>query len=734
MHLHTLLAAGALTGAPLVLPSPSRQEDPAPPAGPGWADVDVDGRPDLLARGESGGVRLLINKGPDGFADETDLHGLGALANVRRVAWQDADGDGLVDLLAVVGAGSPRLLRNLGGHFQDVTAEAGLPASVGAVAEHWMDVDDDGRPDLLLVSPDRQLLLRNRGDLRFEVEELPAALTDTAAPLVAIPLAGESRERTTLTSSSGLAPDAAAHDARAAAAPRTAGGGFARRRTAPGRTGATDTSGGASGPGGPGGPSAEKVSCVASLADLAGGACLEASSIPQLGALFPMSVALNVAPSGAVGLGTDLALAPVHVRTEDVALPAGALLNDSLVVEGGDSILGLYSSFGGTWGSGLTLGQVTSGALVDKWSLARQTVAPGAGDGRLFLSYGSDPDHAANTPVAIFEPGGDVAIGLDTASGDRLNVYTADTDGAVARIQNGSSISKVDAMVVYHNGEGRAINASTSAGPHAIRASGPTGIYATGADYGVEAYSSTGSALHARNGGGSKSPAAIVSSESSNPTLYVTNLDPSDPKAASFGGDVAVGYPGFAGLTVARAHLGVDSSNAGFLQLLDDDGNTTILLDGDSGGEGRIVTDVLEITGGADLVESFDTREDSVAPGTVLVIDPTHPGELAVSREAYDRKVAGVVSGAGGVKPGLRMGQEGVASGETPVALTGRVYARASAENGAIRPGDRLTTASTPGHAMRVTDESRAGGAVIGKAMSALDEGTGLVLVLVNLQ
>jgi hypothetical protein len=35
---------------------------------------------------------------------------------------------------------------------------------------------------------------------------------------------------------------------------------------------------------------------------------------------------------------------------------------------------------------------------------------------------------------------------------------------------------------------------------------------------------------------------------------------------------------------------------------------------------------------------------------------------------------------------------------------------------------------------MKVTDHERANGAILGKAMTSLDEGTGLILVLVNLQ
>ena len=103
--------------------------------------------------------------------------------------------------------------------------------------------------------------------------------------------------------------------------------------------------------------------------------------------------------------------------------------------------------------------------------------------------------------------------------------------------------------------------------------------------------------------------------------------------------------------------------------------------------------------------------------------------------KAYDRTVAGVISGAGGLQPGLTMQQPEVVQGEThPVALTGRVYVWADASFGAIQPGDLLTTSATPGHAMRVGDYALAQGAILGKAMSRLEEGKGLVLVLVSLQ
>lgn len=155
--------------------------------------------------------------------------------------------------------------------------------------------------------------------------------------------------------------------------------------------------------------------------------------------------------------------------------------------------------------------------------------------------------------------------------------------------------------------------------------------------------------------------------------------------------------------------------------------------------DGRTVTKVLQITGGSDLSEQFDVQAYGnrvrPAPGMVVCIDAANPGELVVCGSAYSTVVAGVISGAGGVQPGMIMGQDGTpANGEHPVALTGRVYVWADASRGAIQPGDLLTTSATPGHAMRVADRNRAQGAILGKAMTALDEGTGLVLVLVSLQ
>lgn len=186
-------------------------------------------------------------------------------------------------------------------------------------------------------------------------------------------------------------------------------------------------------------------------------------------------------------------------------------------------------------------------------------------------------------------------------------------------------------------------------------------------------------------------------------------------------------------------------TNAFAIQEFASDGTllgTRLSIEGETG---KVTVKVLEINDGADLSEQFEIKPASnsesgamplqIQPGLVVAIDPNNTGKLVVSSLAYDRRVAGIISGAGGVKPGLLMSQSGsIADGSHPVALTGRVYCWADASNGPISPGDLLTTSNVSGHAMKATDQLKAQGAIIGKAMTELKQGRGLVLVLVTLQ
>ncbi|NUW34583.1 hypothetical protein HTZ77_24555 [Nonomuraea sp. SMC257] len=136
---------------------------------------------------------------------------------------------------------------------------------------------------------------------------------------------------------------------------------------------------------------------------------------------------------------------------------------------------------------------------------------------------------------------------------------------------------------------------------------------------------------------------------------------------------------------------------------------------------------------GADFAEEFDVLTPETSdPGTVMVLDET--GAVRVSDSAYDHRVAGVVSGAGEYKPAVIADRRDTGSNRLALALMGKAYCKVDAALHAVAVGDLLTTSSTPGHAMKALDRSRAHGAIIGKALGPLPAGQGLVPILVTLQ
>ena len=155
-----------------------------------------------------------------------------------------------------------------------------------------------------------------------------------------------------------------------------------------------------------------------------------------------------------------------------------------------------------------------------------------------------------------------------------------------------------------------------------------------------------------------------------------------------------------------------------------DTSKATIFLDGDAG-------DI--VLQNADCAEYFDIGEsENVKPGTVMVID--EEGKLRQSQKAYDKRVAGVLSGAGDFKPAITLDKKNTLDHRLPVALVGKVYCQADAAFSSIEVGDLLTTSPTAGHAMKASDPFKAFGAVIGKALTCLPSGQGLIPILVALQ
>lgn len=150
---------------------------------------------------------------------------------------------------------------------------------------------------------------------------------------------------------------------------------------------------------------------------------------------------------------------------------------------------------------------------------------------------------------------------------------------------------------------------------------------------------------------------------------------------------------------------------------------------------GKVEVDVLQINGGGDGAEYFNVKKSgSLEPGSLVVIDDESAGKLKVSSSPYDPRVAGVISGAGGVRPGITLEQKEVLEGDELVSLWGRVYVKATTKNGKIKPGDLLTSSDIPGHVMKARKRKKSRGAIIGKALSSLEAGEGLVLLLIQPQ
>jgi len=222
-------------------------------------------------------------------------------------------------------------------------------------------------------------------------------------------------------------------------------------------------------------------------------------------------------------------------------------------------------------------------------------------------------------------------------------------------------------------------------------------------------------------------------------TLSTPGTAATDCAVAVVGGtDSGLSGGGFLVLgSVASTNISIDNneimarSNGGVGTLfLNNQGGTV-----DISGADLTRVKVLEITG-ADLAEKFPASDAArMTPGMVVMIDAANPGKLCLASGSYNKKVAGVVSGANNLPAGTIMGNLPESQDGPPIALSGRVWVNCDATNTAISAGDMLTTSDTPGHAMSASDATRSHGAVIGKAMTELRRGEkGMVLVLVNLQ
>ncbi len=172
-----------------------------------------------------------------------------------------------------------------------------------------------------------------------------------------------------------------------------------------------------------------------------------------------------------------------------------------------------------------------------------------------------------------------------------------------------------------------------------------------------------------------------------------------------------------------NVHLG-GSGHDGDLFLQNKADETTIHLDGEAG--------AIHVPN-ADCAEDFPLADGAqLEAGDVVVFDDATA--LRRSERPYDKRLAGVISGAGDTRPGIVLGSGRHREPRLPVALVGKVTCKVDARFGAVAVGDLLTSSPHPGHAKKADDPRRAFGAVLGKALRPLTDGDGLIPVLVALR
>jgi len=177
--------------------------------------------------------------------------------------------------------------------------------------------------------------------------------------------------------------------------------------------------------------------------------------------------------------------------------------------------------------------------------------------------------------------------------------------------------------------------------------------------------------------------------------------------------------------TAAGIYGESSSGNAGEFQ-------GKVVVKGNLAVTGNVTADDV-ILSGSDCAEEFDVANSlCLEPGTVVVVN--NEGSVRECCEPYNKRVAGVISGAGAYRPAVILGHDGSSGSKARVALMGRVYCKVDASYAPIDIGDMLTTSPTSGCAMKASDPSMAFGAVIGKALASVSDGRHLIPILLALR
>ncbi len=273
---------------------------------------------------------------------------------------------------------------------------------------------------------------------------------------------------------------------------------------------------------------------------------------------------------------------------------------------------------------------------------------------------------------------------------------------ALEPLANGTGTIKVLVQPMWYGGEMLTMNGEATAFAGDITLEG---AQATAADTSVDSagLSFVGSAW---NGSSANDVSLSIRNNvlgNGNARLSLQNDDGMDVMTFGSTGDLALAgnfYPSDRGALQYGAYVYYDSTDAGYMKT------------NASGWSSN----------SSNFAESFASA-DVLVPGDVVEFAVDGSGVTRSSGETYSDRIAGVVSSRSAFVAGS-------SAGTYPVAVSGRVSTKVSDENGAIAPGDALTTSSRAGFAMKATDS----GQIIGYALESWASGEGSILAFIRPQ
>jgi hypothetical protein len=414
-----------------------------------------------------------------------------------------------------------------------------------------------------------------------------------------------------------------------------------------------------------------------------------------------------------------------QITNPAAAGPATAVRGENLSFEVGTA---------GVWGSSAGVGHGVRGTSLSGRGVYGEATSDfgfgvyGTGAGRSGIGvYGIHPHSSGDAP-GVDGVTNSIELG---AAGVRGRAVGGQTNGMTTYGVLGTSdaIAGIGVQGISNTGVGAdgqqfgVYATASNIGGSGVYGEGTYGVYGIGNDggAGVKGEAGNGSTfgVWAIGGlGGRLGAPALRADGGSGPAIYALGSRAIEGEGTEFG---------------VRGVTWDENGYGGTFTNYDEDG-VALNVNGRAEVNGTLQVNVLEIMGGADLAERFLFSEGAEA-GMVVAIDPDQPGQMRVSREAYNTRVAGVISGANELSAGVVLGDEPGHDRNLPIALSGRVWVKCDTRAGGVKAGDFLTTSDLAGYAMPVSDKDRAQGAIIGKAMTELAQGEdGMVLVLVNLQ